>query len=389
MEFKTSVKFTEQTFNRLQKRIKDFSEARRELALNPSFSTPIPHEVNLQLTYACNLRCKMCYQWNDEGFFHGYNKEIQQKELSIDIIKKVLSETRSIKSRMYLWGGEPLFHSKWNDIANELEQDLRHTIICTNGLLIEKNMDSLNKISSDLSLLVSVDGIDEVNDALRGKRTFEKIIRQLEIVKEEQQKGNFRGSISINAVLNDELIPQMIDFVEYFEALGVDSIYFNYPWFISKERALQMDSFYNENFSWLSSGVLTEKASWHSYTFKISSSSEQLLVEQIKKLKDRVWKVRVRFQQEIEMNDVGNFIDDSFQSNRKCLAFTNRIEIMADGKVGTCSKFFPEFTIGDLHQQSLIEIWRGEAFQGLRSVVARGLMPVCSKCVLLYRNGIS
>lgn len=388
MEFKSTKKFDSETFDRLQKRIKDLSMTRRALLENPAYAAPLPNEIDIQLTYACNLRCKMCYQWNDDGYFHSYNKEIQKKEIDVEIFKKILHETKEVKSRLYLWGGEPLYHSEWNQIAAAIEDDPRHTVICTNGILVEKNMESLLKISSSLALLVSVDGLGETNNALRGKSTFERLIKQMDLVLEEQKKGNYKGTISVNVVLNDELIPQLYEFVEFFEAKGIDSIYFNYPWYISEERANQMDEFYARNFGWLMSSQQSEAGSWHAYTFKLSESSELILKQQIELLNSRVWKVRVRFQQQLENSEIMDFITDKYNSTKRCFALANRIEVLADGKVGTCSKFFPELSIGDLKTQSLTEIWRSDHFNKLRLVLSKGLMPVCSKCILLYRNGL-
>nr|WP_238392318.1 SPASM domain-containing protein [Paenibacillus antri] len=48
---------------------------------------------------------------------------------------------------------------------------------------------------------------------------------------------------------------------------------------------------------------------------------------------------------------------------------------------------FPEFKVGDLLIQDVGELWHGEAFAKMRETLSCGLMPVCSKCILLYLNG--
>lgn len=83
-----------------------------------------------------------------------------------------------------------------------------------------------------------------------------------------------------------------------------------------------------------------------------------------------------------------DFITDSYDSPKSCFALANRAEVLANGKVGTCSKFFPELAMGNLNHQSLTEIWNSDNFSRLRKTVSAGIMPVCSKCVLLYRNGV-
>ncbi len=388
MEFKTAKKFDPQTFGRIKSRIKDFSVTKRELSKNPLYSYALPSEIDVQLTYACNLRCKMCYQWNDGGYFKSYNKEIQKKEIPLEIFESLLRETHHVKSRLYLWGGEPLYHTKWEAIASSIEKDPRYTIMCTNGILVEKKMDSLLKISPNLALLVSVDGLKEANNALRGRSTFERLTRQMQLILDEQRKGNYKGTVSVNVVLNDDLIPELYEFVEFFEEMGIDSIYFNYPWYISPERAKAMDIFFQENFQWLGHDFQTGNASWHSFSFRLSEDSNIILQDQIKRLNGRIWKIRVRFQQQLQIQDIQGFISDTYVPARKCHALSNRAEVLADGKIGTCCKFFPEFAMGDLNKQSLASIWKSKQFNELRGIVSKGLMPVCAKCILLYRNGI-
>ena len=69
--------------------------------------------------------------------------------------------------------------------------------------------------------------------------------------------------------------------------MGVDSVHFNYPWYISEERACQMDKLYAEHLQWLDNDPTEGKASWHSFTFKLSPQSIPVIQEQICELKKR------------------------------------------------------------------------------------------------------
>jgi radical SAM protein with 4Fe4S-binding SPASM domain len=71
----------------------------------------------------------------------------------------------------------------------------------------------------------------------------------------------------------------------------------------------------------------------------------------------------------------------------KCFSISNRMDVMPDGKVNPC-KFFPEFSVGNLYEDSVADIFHGEDLRKQREVLACGLMPICSKCVLLYNNGV-
>ena len=54
----------------------------------------------------------------------------------IELFKKVLNETKKIKSRVYIWGGEPLCHKDFDKIADMLVEDPREVAMCTNTLLL-------------------------------------------------------------------------------------------------------------------------------------------------------------------------------------------------------------------------------------------------------------
>ena len=75
------------------------------------------------------------------------------------------------------------------------------------------------------------------------------------------------------------------------------------------------------------------------------------------------------------------------QNRKHCIGITNRMNVMPDGKVTVC-KLFPEFEIGDLSSKSVPDVWNSPDFQKARELISRGLMPVCSKCVLLYLHGV-
>lgn len=64
------------------------------------------------------------------------------------------------------------------------------------------------------------------------------------------------------------------------------------------------------------------------------------------------------------------------------------MEVHADGNVSSC-KFFPEFVVGNLYETPTLQLWQSERFSRVRKILAEtGMMPVCSKCILLYMNGV-
>ncbi len=384
---KTNVKFDIKSFERAKKIARLKSEALKLPSKN-KLSADIPEEIGIQLTYRCNLRCGHCYQWNESGFFNSYNKSKINNELDIDILRRVLDETKPVKSNLYLWGGEPMIYKHWDQFCKMLEHDPRWTVVCTNGLLIQPKLDSILSISENLALLISLDGFETEHDTIRGKGTFSKIIENIRLLLSLKRQNIFKGSVSVYCVLSDLMIPKMYEFMKFFESLNVDTVYFGFPWYISPNLASEMDSYYKMKFSWLKSEV--ENPSWHSYTFHLSNEVVNELKLQIALLESQRWNVRIRIQPSLKVAELEDFISGNSKTamNRsQCLGLANRIDILADGSAGPC-KFFPEFSVGNLNEESLMEIWQGEKYNKIRKEIKCGLMPICSKCVILYLNGV-
>ena len=47
-------------------------------------------------------------------------------------------------------------------------------------------------------------------------------------------------------------------------------------------------------------------------------------------------------------------------------------------------KFFSEFNVGNVSEQSIGEVWRSDAYERIRGVLGTERSPACSKCSNLY-----
>jgi radical SAM protein with 4Fe4S-binding SPASM domain len=367
------------------------SRARRNLLADPGYAAPLPQEVSLQLTYRCNLRCTHCYQWNEQGFFRDFSPQRQKTELDMKIVESVLRTTAPMRSKLFLWGGEPLMHTKFGEVAELLERYPRTVNMCTNGLLFKRKLEDMLRIGENLNLLVSLDGLGEDHEALRGKGTFKRTIENVQMMLDLQREGRFKGELSLSCMVSHVTVGKMYEFMEWAEELGVNTVYFQFPWYISPDVAAQMDAVYEKSFAWLNPSTGTKKPTWHSYTYQLPREHLPVLRESMARLAGRAWRVRVRYQPQLEPDEVEDFIlgtSRPAQRRSKCLAVSNRLEVHADGNVSSC-KFFPEFVVGNLYDTPVGELWQSRAFREVRSILsANGMMPVCSKCILLYLNGV-
>jgi radical SAM protein with 4Fe4S-binding SPASM domain len=390
MQPTSDVKMDQKSFDVLKKTIKSIVVPTRERKNDPSYKTSLPTSLGIKLTNRCNLRCKHCYQWNEEGYHHEMDEATQNLDIDVEIVKKLLEDTREMNSRLYLWGGEPLFHKKFAQIAELLENDMRDTTICTNGYLIDKYLEPLIKISSKLELLIAIEGFEKEHDLIRGKGAFKTTIEQINRLVELREQGIYQGIISVHSVINDNMIGKLYELMEFFEETGIDLVLLCFPWFISHDTSNKMDDYFTENFNWLHD-INDTKSSWHAFKYQIDPQNIDALMDDLKRINKRVWKTRVRYQPGLDFDEIENFIRGNEMKTRcadQCLVLSTRVDITPTGNVSAC-KFFAEFSVGNLKDSSLAEIWNSESYDKVRKTINSGLTPACSKCNVLYLHSAS
>ncbi|WP_411345783.1 radical SAM protein [Paenibacillus sp. WLX1005] len=392
MQPRSEVTIDREAFKLIKRTVRNATVSYRNKIKDPTYRTELPQSLGIKLTNRCNLRCTHCFQWNEDGYHHNMEKAEQNMDLDPAIFKQLLDDTREVKSRLYLWGGEPMFHRQFSEIMGHIQNDRREMTICTNGLLINKHLDQILDLSENLELLIAVEGFEAEHDLIRGKGTFKKTMAEIDRLVELREQGLYKGRISVHAVINDNMIGRMSELLEFFESKKLDLVMLCFPWYISRETSLKMDRYFADRFSWLRQLDERHISSWHAFKYKINPNKMEALMDDLNKINDRVWKIRVRYQPGLDYDEIDKFIHGDEMTSRcsnNCLALTSRTDIIPDGSVMPC-KFFAEFTVGNLKNKSLKEIWDSEEYAQIRQTINEGgLTPACSKCSVLYLHGAS
>ena len=161
-------------------------------------------EFTLLPTSACNLRCKMCLA------IRGTKATITREHAlqAVDFAGR-----RGFKT-IVVGGGEPLLVKYFYDLLDALVATGVEVRITTNGLLVTDEHIRRFTGHDKLSIQVSIDGIGEVHDEIRGARgafdASEKSLRALA----------YAGiRISINTVVQRSNFRTMVDLYERFKDL--------------------------------------------------------------------------------------------------------------------------------------------------------------------------
>ncbi|MBF0553530.1 MAG: radical SAM protein [Nitrospirae bacterium] len=151
------------------KNLKTFTELGYYLAKAKLTKKRIPAVASIYITNLCNLRCKYCFVVNDK-----FPSETLKSELSKSEVFEIVDELYGMGTRMmYLLGGEPLVHKDIGSIVDYIVHKGMYLHIVSNGTLLEKKIRDIRRVHG---ICVSLDGIGDDNDIIRGNNVFEKAL---------------------------------------------------------------------------------------------------------------------------------------------------------------------------------------------------------------------
>ncbi len=351
---------------------------------------PLPDEISFKLTNRCNLRCHHCYEWSEDGYHQQFDAQEQSRDLEIDVVAKVLDATAERGANVFLWGGEPLFYSHWDELVELLVAHRRWTSVCTNGVYIDKRIDSLLSISDRLEMFIALDGFESEHNALRGPLSWRRAVNGLRRLVSEREAGNYHGEVTVNCVFQDSMVGKLFDFVTFLQDEGVDAVYLSYPWHISEQTAELMDDYVDEHLPGVAARVPRGSGSWHSFTFGLDLAGVDELRSDLARIDAAEWHTKVRYNPEVDDASLEGFLAGSERPASgltRCVSINSRLDVLPSGEAITC-KLFPELAIGSVATSEVAEVWHGAELEQLRETVNQhGLMPICSKCPVLYARG--
>ncbi len=138
------------------------------------------------LTGKCNLNCLYCGG--------SIPETVMPNEITYSLEDLAEFISRDDKPSIAFYGGEPLLRM---DLMEEIMEKIEaeHFILQTNGLLLDRlKPELLRKFST---ILVSIDGVKEVNDFYRGK-IYERVMKNVRRIKE-----TFRGELIARMVATE------------------------------------------------------------------------------------------------------------------------------------------------------------------------------------------
>ncbi|MHA1383291.1 MAG: radical SAM protein [Candidatus Helarchaeota archaeon] len=140
-----------------------------------------------EFTLKCNLRCSHC------GSSAGDSRknELNTKEcfhLCEDLAELGCKEVA-------IMGGEPFLRKDWLPVAQCVKDLGIGCSFVSNGILIDLHIDKLSRLEPDV-VGISLDGMKHCHELIRGKGTWEKTVRAIELLREHNIQTTIITTVS-------------------------------------------------------------------------------------------------------------------------------------------------------------------------------------------------
>jgi MoaA/NifB/PqqE/SkfB family radical SAM enzyme len=188
----------------------------KRLALWVKGKKQYPVMAELYPTQRCNLRCVYCWQRNEE------NKEKIKELKTADWINIIRELGKAGTKRALITGGEPLCRDDISTILEALKKEGIEGHLVTNGTLFDKGLIQLLVNLKWDSVAFSLDSADpEINDSLRGKDSFKKVIKAIGMFNKAKNGKSSKPLLSINTTLTDKNYKRLPDLVKLAKKLNL------------------------------------------------------------------------------------------------------------------------------------------------------------------------
>lgn len=142
---------------------------------------PVPTELisQIHLLDHCNLRCSHCYV--------GDRRYEPRRMPSLKTVKERVRTTCDFsrgqgfkEHTMNISGGEPTLREDLLEIIAYIKENGAVPMLLTNGMLLSEGYARKVKLAGCTHLQVSIEGLREYNDSIRGEGTYEKALQAVD-----------------------------------------------------------------------------------------------------------------------------------------------------------------------------------------------------------------
>ncbi len=328
-----------------------------------------PDMVQVNFTFDCNLRCKMCSMYEQKRFLQSQGRQV---EIDSDTFRKIIGETKELGVETILFiGGEPLLRKDLFELISYAKGLGLNTVIVTNGVLLdEKNIIKCFENGLDW-LSISIDAASEqVFSKIRGENVLGRIVKNIELLNKlkNEERKEFPKMVSVCTIMNDN-VEELIDVANLCKRLNIERVLFQ-PVVVNNIDQTLRDADSPNLIPYNKLPVLDKEMNRLIEYKKSSPENFKLVGNSIKYL----GLIKKYFRGKISPREW------------PCYAGYNRVQIVQEGKLYFCvSQEKYDANFGNVSKDSLRDLWYSNEAKFYRKLIRNCKVPCLQWCS--YRDG--
>jgi selenobiotic family peptide radical SAM maturase len=302
--------------------------------------------IQWHITQTCDLHCKHCYDRSDRS------------PLKLDDAFAILDDlrdfcrSRHVRGQVSFTGGNPLLYPHFLELYRGASDRGLGLAILGNPAP-QARIEEILAIQRPAFFQVSLEGLQEHNDMIRGRRNFERVIAFLGVLRDLEVTS------MVMLTLTKGNIDQVLPLADRLRGLS-DHFNFNRLSMVGEGANLQLPTPFE----------------YHAF---LEAYMEAAGSNPVMGLKDNLMNI-VRYQKGIE--PFGGC------AGYGCSAAFNFITVLSDGEAHACRKF--PSAIGNVFEQSIAEIYESEMAHryrsGCQACAPCPIRPVCGGCLAIAHS---
>ena len=340
-----------------------------------------PLSVFIHVNNRCNLRCKMCDIWMEDG------ESMMQKNLGggdnrdmpIDDFKRIIDKIKPYRPFVGIPAAEPMMYPHIIEAIRYVKSQGLHCSVATNGTTLENQAEDIIDARPD-KIIISMDGPPAIHDEVRGfSGTFDKIISGLKKLDDLKKTKNVKfPQVFITYVISELNQGSLIDFLKVVPLDAIAQINFRNMFFLTHDAAARHNEKFGDKYNAFAGACIAGGSD-------LTKVDIDVLHDQMEFIKKNYDESKVRFlanHQSKEKLRTYFYDHDTFLDNTPCVYPWYMMQIDTDGNSMASQRCF-HLHFGNVLEKDFQDVWNGESIRSFRKDLQRqekGRFEACSRC---------
>lgn len=337
-----------------------------------------PEYISFTVTNSCNLRCRMCGQWSEDGYIHNRVKN-PGSQMELTDWKRLADEVAAYKIRFILIrGGEPFLFPGIIELVEHIHSKGIFVSIDTNGTVMSKYVADLVRIGN-LHITFSVDGPEEIHDNVRGvKGSFQKTKENIALLHELEKNNDHKISKSICFTISQYSYKGLGAMPDIARSMGIASMNIVPYYYFSNETGKKYEAELKEHFD-------CPAFSWKGFHHDQSGIDFDIFRDELQKYHTTLREVYNFPYMPLSEDEYKVWFTDQLTpvGSLTCMNVEKLIDIQPNGEANFCVDF-PDYSFGNVKESSIKEIWNSPQAERFREYRRQNPLAICYRCGAKY-----